>query len=310
LEWEEGGVVTDVLERLRQEGRWQDLVSELQVRIDSAGDDAARVPFLEQLMWVERDRFGRMARAQAVAERILAIQPDHDEALGVAGPAEPTNVRRAGGDPGTGPHPLAGTGARPAHDPGPQTLNQPLGTSERPEPSGSHRVIVEGTPGEVSITYRHFEWITFVGASCLALGCLVLWRRALETGAGVNVEQISFGIFGALLAIAAVATLFNRTVVKVAGGMVRSVTWPIPAMMPRIVRIADVAEVSVSLDKRHTAAGSRAPSTHRYSYSWNVWAVLKDESRVKLVGGLDFREEREARALQVAIEGAVRAAQR
>ncbi len=172
------------------------------------------------------------------------------------------------------------------------------------EPITSPGVKVTRTAGGLKVIFYHFELWNFLGGLGGALVFAVLWARERADGAPWDaVEEFIFLGFGVLCVLGTIATLFNRTVLRV--GKER-VTWrTLGLAVPRLRSVAldRVKKFDVTIhSESKTELREMGPDRHYTDYSWQVVAVVRGGDPVVLVGGLTMREEREAEVLAAALQ--------
>ena len=312
------------IEQLEREGRWQQLLAELERRLDAAVSVDERVALLARVMILRRDKMNQRARAAMLARKILALDPEHEGAKGVLGKldteSEPTcRTTESASESESEPmcrttEPVCRTteaenGGNTPSDPG-GTMGRrwkDIGTDDHDPASGtppptSDRVKVVQAGDRLTITYRHFEWVTFL--ACLGAGGLfwILFLTERLDGCWNDFNDFLFFGVGVLLTVGVLASAFNRTVIRVARGRVTSRTFPLALPIPRSAKLAHVRRFETDLRR---TTGQDTPSLgaprRTSSFDWRINADLGGDESVTLLGGLAFREENEARAITAAL---------
>jgi hypothetical protein len=154
------------------------------------------------------------------------------------------------------------------------------------------------------VTFFHFELWNFLGAMGGSLLFAVLWARERADGAWDSFYEFLFLGMAVVLALGVVATLFNRTVLRLADGLVTWRTLGLAAPWARSVELSRVERFEVDLhSERKSEMREMGPERKYTDVTWQVVAVVRGGEPLVLVSGLTFREENEARALAAALQG-------
>jgi hypothetical protein len=173
------------------------------------------------------------------------------------------------------------------------------------ETRGSHGVKVKRIGDGLRVTFYHFELWNFLGAMGGSLLFAVLWARERSDGAWDSLYEFLFLGMAVVLALGVVATLFNRTVLRLADGLVTWRTLGLAAPWARALELSRVERFEVDLRSETRSETREMGPDRRYTdVTWQVVAIVRGGSDpVVLVSGLTFREEKEARALAAALQG-------
>jgi hypothetical protein len=145
-------------------------------------------------------------------------------------------------------------------------------------------------PGPLVITRRWFRFLHLYTLFFAIVwnAILAAWYQSALAG-DAPLETLVFPILhvavGVGLAYSSIAGLINRTVIRVAGGMLTIRHAPLPWRGRRSVPVVDLRQLYV---RRRVHRGKNGAYT-----TWDLLADTKDDSTVKLLSGSSDREQAE-----------------
>jgi hypothetical protein len=165
----------------------------------------------------------------------------------------------------------------------------PRPLAKRPRLPQPRAIIVEDLGGGLRLTRSWFTWAVIVMTLfCVAWDSFLVFWYSMALAGNAPWIAIVFPVLhlalGVALTYGTLAMYLNRTVLEVAQGRLTVRHGPLPWPGRRDLDAGDLEQLYCD----ETASRGRRGSG---SYSYNVWAVLKDGQRVKLLDTLPNREQ-------------------